>query len=423
MTIAVIGNSAAAISAIESFRKYDQKSTIVLISREEHAPYSRVLLPYLLQDKIDYDEIFFRSAHFYDEMNVKTFLGQSVIDMDISQKELYLDSGEHIPFDRLLISSGSSPVKPQIPGLEDEDIGHLWTIEDAERINKHFREKKHLLIVGGGFISLMLAWVALQREMKVTVVELLTQIMPQVLDNKAAELLETEIRKTGTRLMTGTAIEKIERTQKGHYDVFPANQSSFCVDMIAVAVGVVPNVGFVDTNRIKTDKGILVNERMQTNIPDVYAAGDVAQGPTAWGDPPTVHPLWTTAVEHGKIAGANMAGKDVCYQGSLGTNVSEFFHMTVASIGKLQKSSDVTEKEYFDSQRKLYTKIFLKENTPVGGIMLGSPEDVASFGILGSYILKKKAIPNLETMMVQAFRPMWASSQQHVSIFPLKFDV
>ncbi|NOR15122.1 MAG: NAD(P)/FAD-dependent oxidoreductase, partial [Candidatus Aminicenantes bacterium] len=101
MTIAVIGNSAAAISAIESFRKYDQKSTIVLISREEHAPYSRVLLPYLLQDKIDYDEIFFRSAHFYDEMNVKTFLGQSVIDMDISQKELYLDSGEHIPFDRL----------------------------------------------------------------------------------------------------------------------------------------------------------------------------------------------------------------------------------------------------------------------------------------------------------------------------------
>jgi NAD(P)H-nitrite reductase large subunit len=132
--------------------------------------------------------------------------------------------------------------------------------------------------------------------------------------------------------------------------------------------------------------------------------------------------LWTTAVEHGKIAGANMAGKDVCYQGSLGTNVSEFFHMTVASIGKLQKSSDVTEKEYFDSQRKLYTKIFLKENTPVGGIMLGSPEDVASFGILGSYILKKKAIPNLETMMVQAFRPMWASSQQHVSIFSLKSD-
>jgi NAD(P)H-nitrite reductase large subunit len=423
MTIAVIGNSAAAISAIESFRKYDQKSTLILISREGHAPYSRVLLPYLLQDKIDDNEIFFRSARFYDEKNVKTFLGQSVVDMNISQKELYLDSGERIPFDKLLISSGSSPVKPPIPGLDDKDIGHLWTIEDAERIDLDFREKKHLLIVGGGFISLMLAWVALQRDMKVTVVELLTQIMPQVLDNKAAELLEIEIRKTGTDLLTGTAIEKIEKTQKGHYEIFPTNQNSFCVDMIAVAAGVKPNVGFVDTNRIKTDRGILVNERMQTNIPDIYAAGDVAQGPTAWGDPPTVHPLWTTAVEHGKIAGANMAGKDVCYQGSLGTNVSEFFHMTVASIGKLQKSSDVTEKEYFDSQRKFYTKLFLKENTPVGGIMLGSPEDVASFGILRSYILKKKAIPDLEAMMKQAFRPMWSSPPQHLSIFPSKFDV
>ena len=118
-----------------------------------------------------------------------------------------------------------------------------------------------------------------------------------------------------------------------------------------------------------------------------------------------------------------MAGKDVSYQGSLGCNVSEFFHMTVASIGKLQKSSGMTEKISFDSQRKFYTKLFLKENTPLGGIMLGSPEDVASFGILRSYILQKKAIPDLEAMMKQAFRPLWPSPPQPMSIFPSKFDV
>jgi NAD(P)H-nitrite reductase large subunit len=407
MKIAVIGNSAAAISAIETFRKYDQKSAIVLISREKHPPYSRVLLPYLLLGKIDRDEIFYRSAHFYDQMNSKTFLDRSVVEIDISRKRLYLDSGKRIPFDKLLISSGSSPVKPPIPGLDDEDIGHLWTIEDAVRINQHFKEKKHLLIVGGGFISLMLAWVALQRKMKVSIAELLTHVMPQILDKKAAELLEAEIRKAGTRVLTGTVIEKIEKSQKGHYVVYPKNQRSFHVDMIIVAAGVRPNVGFLDRNCIDTDIGILVNDKMQTSIPDIYAAGDVAQGPMACSNQHRIHALWTTAVEHGKIAGANMAGKEVYYQGSLGSSVSEFFHMTVASIGELQESSYVVAKEHFDSKRKFYIKLFLYKDAPVGGIMLGSPEDVSSFGILRSYILRKKAIPNLEILMAPAIRPMW----------------
>jgi len=214
MKIAVIGNSAASISGIEAFRKYDQKSTIVLISREGHLPYSRVLLPYFLLGKIDLNQIYYRSARFYDQLNIETFLSHSVEEIDISHKTLYLDSGKKVPFDKLLISSGSSPVKPPIPGLDDKDIGHLWTIEDAVRIDRYFREKKHLLIIGGGFISLMVAWVALQRNTKVTIIELMPQVMPQILDKKAAELLETEISKTGTRVLTGTVIERIEKSPK-----------------------------------------------------------------------------------------------------------------------------------------------------------------------------------------------------------------
>ena len=407
MKIAVIGNSAAAISAIETFRKYDQKSDIVLISREKHHPYSRVLLPYLLLGQIDHHGLFYRPASFYDQMNVKAFLGRSVVKIDTQGKKLYLDDDSKVPFDKLLISSGSSPVKPSIPGLDDERIGYLWTIEDAVRINQHIKEKKHLLIIGGGNISLMLAWVAFQRKMKVTVVELLDQVMPQILDKKAAEMLEGEISKTGTRVLTGTVIEKIEKSPKGYYLVFPANLSSFRADLIIVAAGVKSNIGFVNKDHIDMDKGILVNDKMQTSIPDIYAAGDVAQGLTAWGDPPSIHALWTTAVEHGRVAGANMAEKDVHYQGSLGSSVSEFFHMTVASIGKLQESSSVVGKEYFSSKRKLYIKLFLEDDIPVGGIMIGSPEDISTFGILKTYILKKKTIPNLEILMTPAIRPIW----------------
>lgn len=406
MKIAVIGSSAASISGIEAFRKYDQKSTIILISREGHPPYSRVLLPYFILGKIDLNQIYYRSVRFYDQLDIETFLSHSVVYIDIPHKMLYLDSGEKVPFDKLLISSGSSPVKPPIPGLDDKDIGHLWTIEDALRIDRDFREKKHLLIIGGGFISLMLAWVALQRNMKVTVVELLPQVMPQILDKKTAELLETEIRKTGTRLLTGTVIEKIEKSPKGFYRVYPADQRSFNVDMVIVAAGVRPNVGFVDANLINMDRGILVSDKMQTSVPDIYAAGDVAQGPSAFGDPHIIHALWTTASEHGKIAGANMAGKAIHYQGSLNSNVSEFFHVTVASIGVLQQFAYVSAKEYLDSRRKVHIKLFLDGDTPVGGIMLGHPEDVSSFGVLRSHILRKKALPNLETLTASPMRPL-----------------
>jgi NADPH-dependent 2,4-dienoyl-CoA reductase/sulfur reductase-like enzyme len=410
MKIAVIGNSAAAISGIETFRKYDQKSPIVLISREEHLPYSRVLLPYFLLGRIDLDQVSYRSADFYDHMHVEAFLGRSAVDIDIPRKRLYLDDGKRIPFDKLLISSGSSPVKPPIAGLSDLDIGHLWTLEDAARINQLFREKKRLLIVGGGFISLMVAWAALQRKMEVTVVELLPHVMPQILDQKAAELLEAEIRKTGTRLLTGTVIERIEKNPENQYRVYPANRVPFEVDMVIVAAGVRPNREFVDTNQIDTDTGILVNDRMQSSLPGIYAAGDVAQGPAACGGPHCIHALWTTAVEHGKIAGANMAGQDVLYQGSLNNNVSEFFHVTVASIGVLQESAHVRGREYFDSKRRLYLKLFLDGDVPVGGILLGSPEDVSSFGVLRSYILQKKALPDLEILRAPAIREPWHSA-------------
>jgi nitrite reductase (NADH) large subunit len=410
MRIAVIGNSAAAISGIEAFRRYDQKSSITLISRETHLPYSRVLLPYFLLGRIDRREIFYRSPCFYDEMNVEPLLGRSVVEMDTPGKTLHLDDGRMISFDRLLISSGSSPVKPRIPGLDHPEIGHLWTLEDAFRIDQHLGAKKRLLIIGAGFISLMLAWAALQREMKVTLVELLPHVMPQTLDKKAAGFLEAEIRKTGTRVLTSTSIEAIESRSKGQYIVYPSNHRSFKTDMVIVAAGVQPNVEFVDGDHLVTDTGILVNHRMETNVPDVYAAGDVAQGPTAHGNPHCIHALWTTAVQHGKVAGSNMAGRQVDYQGSLAENVSEFFHMTVASIGDLQESTIVTRKEYVDSERGLYVRVFLKGDIPVGGLMLGSPDDVASFGVLKSLILEQRALPDLETLTCDVAGRVWHSA-------------
>ncbi len=415
MRIVVIGNGAAAISGIEAFRKYDQGSSIVLVSPEKSPPYSRVLLPYFLQRRIQLNEIYYRPVEFYDQMKVKALLGHAVVEVDVLHRRLHLDKGRTVSFDKLLISSGSSPLTPPIPGVDHKGIRHLWTIEDAVRIDKDLGKAKRLLIVGGGFISLMLAWVAFLRNIKVTIVELMPHLMPQTLDKKAAELLESEIRKTGTQVLTGTVIEGIENGSKGSYRIHPSNRPGFDVDRVVVAAGVRPNTGFVDTDWIGVDQGILVNDRMETTAADIYAAGDVAQGPPALGGSPTIHALWTTALEHGKTAGANMAGEEVHYQGSLSSNASEFFHMTVASIGVLEESGGVTAKAYLDRKKRIYAKLFLDGTVPVGGLVLGRPEDVSSFGILKSYILRKKALPSIETMMASPVRPLsqWVDTDYH----------
>lgn len=148
---------------------------------------------------------------------------------------------------------------------------------------------------------------------------------------------------------------------------------------------------------------------MQTSIPEIYAAGDVAQGPTALGASHAVQALWTTAVEQGKVAGANMAGKEIVYQGSLAYWVCEFFHLTVASVGVIQEFSQVKTKEFFDPERKFYTKLFLEGSVPVGGIMVGSPEDVSSFGILRSCILNKRILPDWDLFPSLDVRPQWSS--------------
>lgn len=415
MKIAIIGNSAAAISAIETFRRYDQKSKITVISREKHLPYSRVLLPYFLQGKIGREELFYRSSSFYERVKADALLGRSVESVDIARKRLHLDRGMKVSFDKLLIASGSSPVKPPIPGISYEDIEHLWTIEDAEKLDRCFRKKKRLLIIGGGAISLMLAWVAVQRNMEVTVVEQMPRVLPQLLGKRAARLLETEMRKAGIQIRTGTLIKRIQKSPRGHFTIFSQNQRAFCVDAIIVAAGVRPNIEFLDKNCIETDSGILVNDRMQTTLPDIYAAGDVAQGPTAGSYGRSVHALWTTAVEHGRIAGANMAGKEVSYQGSLNFSVSEFFGLTVASLGELSESSQAISREYIDSRKKKYLKVLFRKDVPVGAVMLGTSKAVSAFGVLRTYVLRKVAIPDAFFLGNLTNKPMWP-------IFPTTFN-
>ncbi|MEG1500406.1 MAG: FAD-dependent oxidoreductase [Clostridiales bacterium] len=403
MNVVIIGNSAAGLNALAEFRKYDKDSQVTIISHEEGPAYSRVLLPYYLRKKVSWDHLFIRKDEDYEKYNAKTLWKTTVVDVDAENHLVVLDNGEKLFFDKLLIASGSSPVKPPIENLNGPGVYHLWTLDDIRHLDPLFKEGNKLLVLGSGFIALQGGWAALQRGLSVSVYELMTQIMPRILDEKAAEIFQNKIHSHGVDLQTGVSTTKVERDGHGKLTVYAKDKEPLEIDAIIVGTGVRANTGFLNNTKIEMNRGILVNSKMETNVPGIYAAGDVAVAPDTFGNPHISHALWPTAVEHGQVAGANLAGQNKEYTGSLNMNVTQMYGVTVASMGIFQPAEDeegisiVCPKMEKENQ---YCKLVFKNDIPIGGIALGESEGAGLLGMVRPFIRLKKPLTGATALRV-----------------------
>jgi nitrite reductase (NADH) large subunit len=373
----IIGNSAAGLNALETLRKYDSESSVLVISREGCPAYSRVLLPYYLKGKIGYDKLFLHGEEFYTGLGADTVFDIDVVDLDSVKKYIALDNGEQIAFNKLLIATGSSPVKPRINGIESPGIYNLWTLQDAQNIERMLSPGKKIVVIGSGFISLMMAWIAVLREMQVTVIELMPRIMPQALDESGSELLHNRMLDYGIDVKVDALTEKIE-CEVDQLCLSVQGNEPVVADLVVVAAGVRTNTEFLKNSTVLCERGVLVDGCMESSVDGIFAAGDVAQGPTVFGETHVNVPLWSTAVEQGKVAGANMAGQRIVYEGSLSMNVTEMFGLTIASMGQIGLEDD-TWKEVYNSHNS-YVKIIRRGQIPVGLVTVGSPELVRLSG-------------------------------------------
>ena len=405
MHIVIIGASAAGLSALEKLRKLDADCRITVISQDAARPYSRVLIPYYLSGKTGWDNLFIRDPNYFESLNCSHISG-TVSGLEPQTKTLTLKGGQTVQYDRLLITTGSSPAKPPIAGIDGDNIHHMWTLKDIELLAPLYESARKMVVLGSGFVSLQAAWAGVQRGLEVTVIEILPRIMPLVLDHKASELLGARMKAKGVTLHLEAASRAIEHTANGSLLVHRASHKPIEADFMVVGTGVRPNVDFLTGSGIEMGRGILVNRRMETSLPDVYAAGDVAQGPTIFGPERTIHALWPTAVEMGAVAGENLAGKKNGYQGSLNMNVTQMFDLTVASMGKFQDGDG--DEVWIDQAlpQGSYLKIVLQDHTPIGGVAAGGSELVATLGILRPLIREKVRLRpgrcNLQSMWAQA---------------------
>ncbi len=385
--LVIIGNSAAGLSAAKTIRKYDQKSEITIISKEEGLAYSRVLLPYVLREKVDYNNIFIKDKAYYEE-NAITYIEDEVVALDTLEKLITVNKGQAIRYDKLLIATGSHAVTPPIEGLNGSGIYHMWTKNDLDDLLPLFNQKKSVAIIGSGFVSLQAAWAAKCRGLEVSIIEIADRVMPNVLDKKGSEVMANHIVDSGLSLYTSMITEKVERQEDSSFKLHLKNRQPLVVDFVIVGAGVKSNISFIQNSNIVYDRAILVNEKMETNIKDVYAAGDVAAGPTVFGDKHMTHALWPTAVEMGEIAGANMIGKQRRYQGSLNMNVTQMYGVTVASMGIFDDEQIDGSYEFPMDQYKGYIKLCYKNSLIVGACIIGESESVKLLGKLRPIIKK-----------------------------------
>ncbi len=378
----IIGGGPAATNCIEALRETDSTSPITLICDEP--AHSRMALPYWLAGQIPREQTHTADADHFAKQGVQTRIGQRVTTIDPVGNTVTLDDGNSLSFDRLLIATGSSPLAPPITGTDLPGVQPLWTLAHTEHLlqaTAHL-DKPRVVLVGAGFIGFIMLNAMFKRGWQLTVVEREGQVLPRMLDGTAADMVQQWLKSQSVGVHVGTSVQAITQSPSGAKCLQLDNGQQLEADIVVIATGIQANLGLIAGSGIATDQGILVNDRMQTNFPHIYAAGDVAQGPVLGSSQSAVHAIQPTAVEHGRIAGANMAGQEVHYPGSLLMNIVDICGLQGASFGGWNDEQAETT-IIANPGTSIYRKLLWRDDQLVGAIFTGRANDLGMLTDVG----------------------------------------
>lgn len=396
MRYVIIGCSAAGLSAARVIRANAPSGDIVIVERESNV-YFRSLIPGLIDGSIA-EDIVIQARDFFEEQGITLLLGKEVTSINAKEKAVTLASSEQIPYDKLLISTGSSAILPQILGIDSAGVFTLHTLDDVTKIKGATADAQRALIVGGGVVGLRAAFALHHLGLRVTIVEKLSHILPLVLDDAAAGIITNAIKQEGLSILTGEGVKEIVTRNGKVAGIVLENDERLEAELVIVAVGIAPNVELARKAGISTDRGILVNERMETSIADIYAAGDVAEVNDVVTGERMVSGFWTNAAEMGRYAAHNMAGAGKEYLGAFSLlNSMEIAGIPIISVGVIHPNGNGYE--VMTAQRKnIYRKLVFRNNTLVGAIFTG---DIEGAGVYTAMIRKRTDVARLKDQMAR----------------------
>lgn len=399
MKYVIIGNSAGAIGCIEGICSIDKEGEIVLISNEKHHTYSRPLISYLIYGKTDEQKMKYRPDSFYADNKVNTMLGKTVTSIDKDSKKVTLDDNTSVSYDKLLVATGSSPFIPPMAGIEKvENKFTFMTLDDAKALDSTISKDKNVLIVGAGLIGLKCAEGICKKVNKITVVDLADRILPSILDTEGSEIMQKHIEKSGVEFILGDSVaEFTENTAT----LKSGKTVSF--DIVVLAVGVRPNVSLIKDIGGVVNRGIATNEKCETSIKDIYAAGDCTESYDITTDENRVLALLPNAYMQGECAGINMAGGEKLYDKAIPMNAIGFFGLHIITAGAY------TGEVYISKEEGSYKKLFYKDNMLKGYILIGKIERA---GIYTSLIREKTPLDSIDFELIKEKPQLMAFSMK-----------
>jgi NAD(P)H-nitrite reductase large subunit len=374
----ILGNGPAGIVAAETLRKLAPGDAITVLGDEPGPPYSRMAIPYLLMGNIEEPGTWLRKdpSHF-DRLGIALKAGRAAA-LDTARREVRLESGETLAWDRLLVATGSRPNRPPIPGIDLPGVHPCWTLADAHAIAARARKGSRVVQMGAGFIGCIIMEALAARGVDLVVVEMGDRMVPRMMPPRASELMQAWCARQGVRVITGARVAEI-RPSGAHLAVSLTDGQSFPADLVISATGVTPNTDFLEGSGVDCDQGVLVDERMESSVKGIYAAGDVSRAPEFDTDRKIAYAIQPTAVEQARIAALNMAGREAASPGALAMNVLDTLGLVSASFGQWhgvphgQGGAWVEER---DVDRFRYLRLEFKGDRLIGATSVGLTEHV-----------------------------------------------
>ena len=380
MRYVIIGTSAAGLAAAEVIRARDRAGSITLISEEEHLPYSRPLLTYLLGREIKPGRIFLKSADYFAEWGFTPCLGAAVVRVDSRAREVCLARGRAVPYDRLLIASGARPRLPDIPGLQQEGVFTVRHLADVHRLEAGLPREGAVVVVGAGAVGLKVADSLIARGLTVHLLARGSQPLIRILDQVAADMLMEVVKAKGIHLMVHSWPEavlgeggRVTGLALNDHRVLPAQAVIF-------SVGVEPRMEFLTHTGLAEAGGIRVDSSMRTHTSDIFAAGDCCLPHHLITGQPAAFHIWPAAVAQGQVAGANMAGGRRRYDGILPQNSISLKGFRIITGGHF--APDTADGEVYaevDRRRRRYRRLVFQAGRLVGVTLVGSVEQAGIY--------------------------------------------
>lgn len=388
MDFIILGNGITGVTAAKTHREAMPDSNISIFTDEDFPFYNKLRLAGIISGKMAPEKLILNDEEWYRGMKIH-LIRERVVSIDPNEKKIRTENGEY-HYDKLLLGTGGGASRPPVEGIDGKDIFTLRTMKDAIDIKAKAESSKEVLILGGGVLGMEVAEQFVEMGIETHVIEMFDRLMPRQLDDEGSSVLVGMLEKKGFIIHLGKKAGKIF-DENGSKVIEFSGGERMSGDLIIVSAGMRPNMALAVDAGIKTNRGILVNERMETNITDIYAGGDVAEFKGI------VYGLWKPCMEQAKVAGLNMAGVPTSY---LGTKVPTF--LSVAGINLVStgdiSGKDAKEYSFKDDNSGVYKKLFIKDGKVIGGILLG---DISNSGKLEKLIFAETDVSGKEDGLIE----------------------